>query len=222
MIEYYPILLLTILAYFIGSIPAAVWIGRYFYGLDVREYGSGNAGSTNVYRTLGIKAGIAVQLIDLSKGYLAASLASIFYNDLALFEATNYPLLKLAFGMAAVVGHIFPAFAEFRGGKGINTLLGMMLAIHFWASLACLITFIIVLIISHYVSLGSILGTLTFPLYLIISAIILAKEPNHVLIIFGFIIFMLVVMTHQKNIQRIIRGNESKVSFLQKLKRRRH
>ena len=221
MIEYYPILLLTVLAYFIGSVPAAVWIGRYFYGVDVREYGSGNAGSTNVYRTLGAKAGIAVQLIDILKGYLAASLASIFYSDLALFQAANYPLLKLAFGMAAVVGHVFPAFAEFRGGKGINTLLGMMLSIHLWASVACLITFVVVLIISHYVSLGSILGTLAFPVYLIVSAIILAKEPNQILIIFGFVIFMVVVMTHQKNIQRIIRGNESKASFLQKLKKRR-
>lgn len=211
MIEFYSILLLTILAYFIGSIPTAVWIGRYFFGIDVREYGSGNAGSTNTFRTLGVKAGVPVQVFDIMKGFFAASLAGIFYRNFGFFDSSSFTMLRVIFGMAAVIGHIFPIFADFKGGKGINTLLGMMIAIHPWATLACVVTFLVVLIISKYVSLGSIIGTLTFPLFLIGSAIMYHYDPRQeVLIIFGFAMFILVVLTHQQNIRRLLKGEENK------------
>lgn len=211
MIEFYSIFLLTVLSYFIGSIPTAVWVGRYFFGVDVREHGSGNAGSTNTFRVLGAKAGIPVQVMDILKGFFAASLAGIFYRNFGFFDASSFTMLRIIFGLAAVVGHIFPIYEDFKGGKGINTLLGMMIAIHPWATLACVITFLIVLLVSRYVSLGSIIGTLTFPLFLIASAVMFHYDRRQeVLIIFGFAIFILVVLTHQQNIRRLIRGEENK------------
>lgn len=215
MLEFYSIFLLTVLAYFIGSIPTAVWVGRYFFGVDVRDYGSGNAGSTNTFRVLGAKAGVPVQVIDILKGFFAASLAGLFYRNFGFFDASSYTMLRIIFGLAAVVGHIFPIYEDFKGGKGINTLLGMMIAIHPWATLACVIMFLIVLLVSRYVSLGSIIGTLTFPLFLIASAVIFHYDDNRqdVLIIFGFAIFILVVLTHQKNIRRLMKGEENKASI---------
>jgi glycerol-3-phosphate acyltransferase PlsY len=212
MIEFYSIFLLTVMAYFIGSIPTAVWVGKYFFGVDVREYGSGNAGSTNTFRVLGAKAGIPVQVIDILKGFFAASLAGIFYRNFGFFDASSYTMLRIIFGLAAVVGHIFPIYEDFKGGKGINTLLGMMIAIHPWATLACVISFLVVLVVSKYVSLGSIIGTLTFPLFLIVSAVMFHYDRRQeVLIIFGFAIFILVVLTHQKNIKRLLKGEENKM-----------
>jgi glycerol-3-phosphate acyltransferase PlsY len=200
------------MAYFIGSIPTAVWVGKYFFGVDVREYGSGNAGSTNTFRVLGAKAGIPVQVIDILKGFFAASLAGIFYRNFGFFDASSYTMLRIIFGLAAVVGHIFPIYEDFKGGKGINTLLGMMIAIHPWATLACVISFLVVLVVSKYVSLGSIIGTLTFPLFLIVSAVMFHYDRRQeVLIIFGFAIFILVVLTHQKNIKRLLKGEENKM-----------
>lgn len=214
MIDFYPIFLLTVLSYFIGSIPTAVWIGKYFFGVDIREYGSGNAGSTNTFRILGPKAGVPVQILDILKGFLAASLAGIFYRNFGFFDSSSFTMLRIVFGLAAVIGHIFPIYEDFKGGKGINTLLGMMIAIHPWATLACVITFLVVLIFSNYVSLGSIIGTLAFPLFLIVSTIIYHYDRRQeVLIIFGFAIFIMVVLTHQKNIKRLMRGEESKVSI---------
>src|ERR1700691_3440741 len=127
-----------ILAYLCGSIPTAVWIGEAFFGVDVREYGSGNAGATNTFRVLGKKAGIPVMLIDILKGWTTTNLAYFIgvsttgaYNSIAF---TNY---ELALGIAAVMGHLFPIFAGFRGGKGIATLFGMVLAINLDAALLC-------------------------------------------------------------------------------------
>jgi glycerol-3-phosphate acyltransferase PlsY len=220
MAEFYPILLLTFLAYFIGSIPSAVWIGKYVYDLDVRDFGSGNAGSTNTYRVLGARAGIYVQILDILKGFLAASLAGIFYRNFGFFNSHYFALLRLVFGLAAVVGHIYPIFAEMRGGKGINTLLGMMIAVHPWATLVCVLVFILVLMKWKYVSLGSILATLAFPLFLIVTILFFSANPDPVLVGFGFIIFILVVYTHRLNIQRLLRGEESKatLSFLKRKK----
>ena len=220
MIDFYSILLLTILAYFIGSIPTAVWVGQIFYGIDIREHGSGNAGSTNTFRTLGARAGIPVQIIDILKGFFAASLAGIFYRNFGFFDAGSFTMLRIIFGLAAVVGHIFPVYADFKGGKGINTLLGMMIAIHPWATLACVLTFFVVLLISKYVSLGSIIGTLAFPVFVLIYTIIYHYDPRQeVLIIFGFAMFILVVLTHQQNIRRLWRGEENKARI--RLRRRK-
>src|SRR5476649_2955316 len=162
MISVYSITAL-ILAYLCGSIPTAVWIGQAFYGVDVREYGSGNAGATNTFRVLGKRAGIPVMLIDIAKGFTATHFlpkiigVSITGGHHALL--INY---ELALGIAAVMGHLFPVFAGFRGGKGIATLFGMVLAVNLHAALLAIAVFIVVLLITKYVSLSSITAGFTY------------------------------------------------------------
>lgn len=203
---------LLISAYLLGSIPSAVWIGKFFYKIDVREYGSGNAGATNVFRVLGKKAGIPVLLIDVLKGFLAVSLA---YYSSYNFKSTQYINLQLVLGIASLIGHIFPIFASFRGGKGIATLLGIILAVHPYAALISMGIFIIVLLISKYVSLGSIIAAISFPI--IIITVFKVKVPS--LIIFSVLIAIMVIITHQKNIERLLRKEESKAKLIKKKKK---
>ncbi|MFD2873960.1 glycerol-3-phosphate 1-O-acyltransferase PlsY [Mucilaginibacter ximonensis] len=201
-----------ILAYLFGSIPTAVWIGMAFYGIDVREYGSGNAGATNTFRVLGKKAGIPVMLLDILKGFTATNLAYfIGVTTTGGVHSTSYTNYALALGIAAVMGHLFPIFAGFRGGKGIATLLGMVLAIHLHAALLCVVVFIIVLLIFRYVSLGSILAGFTY-----LIGVTFIFPSNRSVVIYGMCMFLLILVTHQKNIERLIRGTESKVNLFKK------
>lgn len=199
------IIALLLVAYLIGSIPSAVWIGKAFHGIDVREHGSGNAGATNTFRVLGKKAGIPVLLMDVVKGALAVNLVW-FQSDFLSNEITQFTNLKLAFGFCAVIGHIFPIFAGFRGGKGIATLLGIVLAVHPQAALCSLGLFLVVLTITKYVSLGSMLAGIAFPLF--ISLVFKTQVTS--LIIFSSVVAILIVVTHQKNIQRLLKNNENK------------
>ena len=221
MISVYSILAL-ILAYLLGSIPTAVWIGRAFYKIDVREYGSGNAGATNTFRVLGKKAGIPVMLIDILKGFTATNLAY-----LAVMGAT-YPVkplsvifinYELAFGIAAVMGHLFPIFAGFRGGKGVATLCGMVLAIHLQAALLCIVIFIIVLLITNYVSLSSITAGFVYLIAVTFGPLVSPKifhgGPIGI-VIYGMCICVLILVTHQRNIERLLHGKESKVNLFKK------
>jgi glycerol-3-phosphate acyltransferase PlsY len=209
MISVYSALILF-LAYLFGSIPTAVWIGQAFYGIDVREYGSGNAGATNTFRVLGKKAGIPVMLIDILKGFTATNLAYMIpiaitgnYNSIAF---TNY---ALALGVTAVMGHLFPVFAGFRGGKGVATLFGMILAINMQAALLCVIVFVAVLLITRYVSLSSIMAGFAFPIGVTFIFPVYIKS----VIIYGMCICVLILVTHQKNIERLLKGKESKVNL---------
>ena len=202
-------ILLLLGAYLLGSIPSAVWIGKYFYKIDVREYGSGNAGATNVFRVLGKKAGIPVLLIDVLKGFLAVSLAHLSNNTVG---SNQYINIQLVLGIASLVGHIFPIFASFRGGKGIATLLGIILAVLPYAALISIGIFIIVLLISSYVSLSSMSAALAFPLVVIL----VFKTTTPSLIIFSILIAIMVLITHQKNIERLLRREESKAKLLKK------
>jgi len=203
-----------ILAYLIGSIPTSVWIGKRFYNIDVRDYGSGNAGATNTFRVLGKKVGIIVLILDITKGFIATSLAVLltWINVVSFDEFILYKIIfyKLIFGLLAVLGHIFPIYERFKGGKGVATLLGMMLAVDAHITLICVGIFVVVLFASKYVSLGSLLATLAFPLLLFIPRF---KPDDPVLIIFGFLMFAVVVITHQKNIHRLIQGEESRVNI---------
>lgn len=200
-------------AYLFGSIPTAVWIGQAFYGIDVREYGSGNAGATNTFRVLGKKAGISVMLIDIFKGYTATNLAFLIGLSVTGPEnSVQFVNYKLALGIIAVMGHLFPAFAGFRGGKGIATLFGMILAVHIQAALLCVLVFLVVLLVFKYVSLGSILAGFTFPL----SIIFVFHSPIKSMILYGMCITVLILVTHQKNIERLLKGKESKVSLFRK------
>ncbi len=212
MISAYSLAALTI-AYLCGSIPTAVWIGQAFYGIDVREYGSGNAGATNTFRVLGKKAGIPVMLIDIIKGFTATNLA--FFIGLSVTgpeHSTQFVNFQLALGITAVMGHLFPVFAGFRGGKGIATLFGMILAIHLGAALLCVLVFVSVLLITKYVSLSSIMSGFTFPL----SVIFIFQVSVKSVILYGMCICILVLVTHQKNIERLLRGKESKVNLFKK------
>src|SRR6195952_2900116 len=199
-----------ILAYFCGSIPTAVWIGQAFYKVDVREYGSGNAGATNTFRVLGKKAGIPVMLIDILKGFTATNLAFLIPLP---GPHSNYISYQLALGIAAVMGHLFPVFAGFRGGKGIATLFGMVLAVNLNAALFCVSVFIVVLLITRYVSLSSITAGFA---YLVGVTFFYNQYTTNLVVIFGMLICLLILVTHQKNIERLLKGKESKVNLFKK------
>lgn len=199
-------------AYLLGSVPTAVWIGKYFYKIDVREYGSGNAGATNTFRVLGKKAGIPVLLIDVLKGFAAVNLA---YLSNYVPHSNQFINLQLVLGIASLIGHIFPIFASFRGGKGIATLLGIVLAVHLFAALSAMAIFIVVLLISSYVSLSSMISAVMFP----VIVILIFKETVPSLIIFSILIAIMVLITHQKNIERLLRREESKAKIIKKKKK---
>jgi acyl phosphate:glycerol-3-phosphate acyltransferase len=195
-------------AYLLGSIPNAVWIGKVFFNTDVREHGSKNAGSTNAIRVLGYKAGLPVLFLDILKGFMAVKLIYFtFYYIPATGEYINFQLLL---GLAVIMGHIFPVFANFRGGKGVATLLGVILAIDPISTLICIGVFLLTLIVTKYVSLSSMIAGLSFP----VLVIVVFNTTTSSLVIFSMIVFILLLFTHQKNIERLVRREESKAHFL--------
>ena len=203
--ELFSNLLPVVAGYLLGSIPTAVWIGKAFYGKDVRLEGSGNAGATNTIRVLGLSAGIPVLLIDVLKGFIAILLIEPILGLFGGEEPTA--LLQLLVAAAAVLGHTFPLFAGFRGGKGVATLLGIGFGLYPWAALMALLTFIIVLLISKYVSLSSITAGLAFPFY-----VAFLFPPDHfVFMILAIAVAIFLPVTHRKNIKRLISGTESKL-----------
>jgi len=209
-----PLLIATgILAYFLGSIPTAVWYGKIIHSIDVREHGSGNPGATNTFRVLGKRAGSIVLLFDIAKGLLATSLAVILLHW-GLISEDNLILSKLIFGIIAVFGHIFSIFLRFKGGKGVATLFGMMIGIQMPVALISLAIFLLILITSKYVSLGSMIAALSFPLMLVFVPQFKTGEP--VLVMFGFFLAIVVIWVHHKNIRRILHGNESKTYLIKK------
>ncbi|MFY7912101.1 MAG: glycerol-3-phosphate 1-O-acyltransferase PlsY [Emticicia sp.] len=190
-----------ILAYLLGSIPTAVWYGKIFHGVDVRQHGSGNAGATNSLRTLGKKAGIIVLIVDFLKGFLAVKAASYFSTEID-------SILPLAMGLAVIAGHIFPIFAQFRGGKGVATAMGVLVATFPWAALGCMVVFMIIVLATRYVSLGSILGALAFPIQLTFN--LWNDNADKYAIGFAWLIFIILAVMHRQNIQRLLNGTESK------------
>ncbi len=202
-----------ILAYLIGSIPTSVWIGRVFYNIDVRKFGSGNAGATNTIRVLGTLPGVIVLAIDAFKGWGAVCLAFFFGNNFHFyFQYVNF---ELVLGFAALLGHIFPIYVGFKGGKGIATLTGIIIALYPFAFLVALGLFIVVFVFTRYVSLGSILTAVSFPF--IVIFVFRITLPS--LIIFACMIAILVPLTHKKNIKRLLNGSESKLYFNKKNKK---
>lgn len=194
----------VVLAYLAGSIPSAVWAGKLFHGIDVREHGSGNAGATNTVRVLGWKTGIPVLLFDLFKGWLAAMLPR--FLNAAPESSETLMVLQIACGLAAILGHVFPVFAGFRGGKGVATTFGVLLALHPLLTLTCAGIFLIVLLASGYVSLGSMIAVAMFPILLVT----LFKSPSVWLTVFSVIVAAAVIITHTKNIKRLLRGEEKR------------
>ena len=203
------IITLFIAAYLLGSIPTAVWWGKRYYGIDVREFGSGNAGATNTFRVLGKKAGIPVLTIDIVKGTLAVLLA---HFSPFIFDSNEFVTLELGLGIAALVGHVFPVFAGFRGGKGVATILGVVICLTPITSLMVLGVFLIVLLATRYVSLSSMTAGLSFPFFLNI----VLKNQNQTLMIFSFFVAALLIITHKKNISRLLKRQETKVNLFTK------
>lgn len=197
--------LIALFAYLLGAIPSSVWYGKLFHKKDVRQEGSGNPGATNTFRVLGKKAGFIVLFADVAKGALAANLAWLLDTPASaeeLFEA------KFLLGMLAVAGHVFSVFLGFRGGKGVAALLGVIVALHWQAALFSVLVFFLVVLLSHYVSLGSILGTLSYPLALSFVPFIQPKHPFQAWA--GWLLVIFITFTHRKNIRKILKGAENK------------
>jgi glycerol-3-phosphate acyltransferase PlsY len=207
--------LLIIVAYLIGSIPTALIISKRFFGIDIRDYGSGNMGATNTFRVLGSKYGTIVMVMDILKGMAAVALYNFLpyylHNEL---DRTNF---MIGLGLSAVMGHIFPIFAGFKGGKGVATLLGMIIAVQPVIAVSCVGVFVLVLYLTRYVSLSSILGAIMLP----ISVLWIWNEHEVMYRIFALLVAFLVIITHQKNIGRLLRGVETRIPILKHRDRRK-
>lgn len=212
---------MCIFAYLFGSIPSAVWIGRRFYGKDVRDFGSGNAGATNTFRVLGKTAGTIVLVLDILKGYVATSLVKFgSLNPDWQYGPYQQVNIMMTLGLFAILGHLLPVFAKFKGGKGVATLGGMLFALNFQIALLALSIFLLTLFITRFVSLGSILAGISIPMLFV--RFFGTTHPEYrqpSIIIFTLSIAILVVYTHRKNIKRLIQGNENKAKLLPKHRR---
>jgi glycerol-3-phosphate acyltransferase PlsY len=203
-------IMLVVVAYLIGSIPTSIWVSKAIFGIDIRQFGSGNPGATNTFRVLGSNWGAFVMTVDISKGLIATSLYVLmpFYlhNELA---RTNFMILL---GMTAVIGHIFPIWADFKGGKGVATILGMALAIQPIVALICILVFLFTLFTTRYVSLSSMLAGVV----LMLLILFILKEKETYYRIFAIIVALMVVLTHKKNIGRLLKGKENKAPLFKK------
>jgi len=198
-------LLAVVMAYLVGSVSTAVWVGKIFHNIDVRQHGSGNAGATNVIRVLGWKTGIPVLLIDIVKGWVAAMLP--LFLGLAQQGSPMLTNLQILTGLTAIIGHIFPIFTGFRGGKGVATIFGVLLALHPLLTLSCIGVFLTVFLFSGYVSLSSMSAGVAFPALLFL----IFDTPSVLFKIFAIFVAIALIITHRKNISRLIKGEESKL-----------
>lgn len=200
-------LICLISAYILGSIPSAVWLGKIYFSTDVRQHGSGNAGATNAIRVLGWKAGLIVMVIDVSKAIAAVSLVYIIpWLD---GRTTLLHNLQALMGLSVIIGHIFPVFAGFRGGKGVATVFGAMILINFPATLISFGIFALTIVLTRFVSLGSMLAGLMFPL----SLIFIFKVQYPFVILFALLVPIIIFLTHRKNIIRLFKHEERKFTF---------
>jgi acyl phosphate:glycerol-3-phosphate acyltransferase len=203
-------LIFLVLAYLMGSVSSAVWLGKLMKGVDVRNLGSGNAGFANVMRNLGPLVGIPVLIIDTLKGYFAVQLAYLIPGIESGSDALYF--WQIIFGMAALLGHLFPIFTGFRGGKGVATGLGIVLALYPLGALLSFSVFLVAFLISQYVSLGSLLAGISFPLFVMF----LLPGNNVPLMVFSWVVAALLLVTHQKNIDRILKGEERRARIFKK------
>lgn len=195
------IVILMIVAYILGSIPNALWIGKVFKGIDVREHGSKNTGSTNAARVLGAKLGILTLILDISKGAIPTLIASMLLDS---------SISVILVGICAILGHSFSIFMKFKGGKAVATTVGVFIVLVPGAILLAAIVFFLVFGITRYVSLSSMIGAISLPIWIIIF------YKNIPLTIFGIIIAILIIVRHKSNIQRLLDGTESKFSINKK------
>lgn len=204
------VVLIAIASYLIGSIPTSIIFARLLQGIDIREHGSGNAGATNTFRVLGWKAGLIVLLIDMAKGFVPVVWLAGYGIDSGMgWDPIYYQILC---GLAAVFGHIWTIFAGFKGGKGVGTGAGMVIGLAPVPVLICLAVFAVVVGITRYVSLGSILAAITLPIVLFTDRFVLGNPVHPLLLGLGVFIAALIVYTHRSNVQRLLKGEESKIS----------
>ena len=195
-----------ILSYILGSFPTSIITGKAIRGIDIRDHGSGNAGGTNVFRVLGWKPGLFVIIIDIFKGWFPTYFFTSYFH---VHNTFDIGLFQILFGFSAVLGHSYTIFARFKGGKGVGTLLGMLIALFPIAIPLCMLIFILSLIITGYVSIGSILASVFLPIFLLTLPIIGINPPNLSLIIFSLLVPFFVIFTHRSNIVRLRQGNEN-------------
>lgn len=226
-----PLLRLVIIivqSYLIGAIPFALIIGRWFYGVDVRTLGSGNLGSTNVFRNLGWKAGVAVQILDVAKGLVPVLLVASFFDTQMPFENhtpfEDSTVVRLIAGVTAVVGHMWSVFAGFRGGKGINTSMGMLIAVAPVELAIAAGVFLLLIGFFGYVSLGSMVAAIVIPVTLFIRRNLLNVEIDGYLTLICFLIALslMVLYAHRTNLQRLVEGTEHRFPRLMILRRKHH
>lgn len=198
----------VLLAYLIGSIPSAIWVSKWFFGVDVRDYGSNNAGATNTFRVIGKLAGFSVLFMDILKGWASVKLITTYFFTASLTQEVLINM-QLAVGISAVLGHVFPLYEQFQGGKGVATLMGIILAINFQAAIGCVIIFLVIFLITNFVSLGAITAAFFFPIF----TIFVLKSNSPSLIYFSISISILVIITHKKNIERLLNGTENKMTI---------
>lgn len=201
------IVLFCLVSYLIGSFSSAVWIGKWFFGIDVREHGSKNAGATNTFRVLGYKAGIPVFILDVLKSFISVNFI-IFIPEIITYSEIYYGI-KILFGICAVTGHIFPIYTRFKGGKGVASMLGLVIALQPTAAGITFAVFIFVFLITRIVSLSSISAAIAFPIIIYL----LEKNDSLTLTIFSLIATVIIIFTHKSNIKRLIAGEENKISF---------
>lgn len=203
-------ILYGLIAYLLGSIPTAVWVGKAKYGIDIREHGSKNAGATNTFRVLGKKPGIVVLTIDIIKGFIAVFLPVILLSD--KWGSEHLIHTQLIAAICAVIGHVLPLFAGFKGGKGVATSLGVVIGVHPAAAGIMIGIFLIVFISSKFVSLGAITAALTFPLLVVF----VFHSTSLWLIVFSCLLSFAVIVAHRKNIRRLMDGEENKMNLFKK------
>ena len=201
--NYFLFAIFVILAFLIGSIPTAVWIGRIFFKVDIRKLGSGNAGATNTFRVLGWKAGVPVLIFDIFKGWISVYMANFYPFD---FTGHQFIYFEMILALFVVLGHIFPVYVGFKGGKGVATLLGVGVAIFPFASAIIAGIFLVTLLISRIVSVSSIVASLVFP----VVVIFVLNTEELPLIILSIAVAVFIPITHAANIKRIIKGEEKK------------
>jgi glycerol-3-phosphate acyltransferase PlsY len=218
MLTYCAVFLLLIVAYLLGSIPSAVWIGKHYFGVDIREHGSKNAGATNMLRVLGLRAALPVFVIDFLKGFVAVTLMG-FVRLNPEFSQAWVINLKIVAVAASVVGHIFPIFAGFRGGKGVSTLIGAVTAVQPNLAFLCFAVWVVVFVFTHYVSLASIVAGCCFPVFVVIFSTTLYNrygDFSWIFIIFSLSVALMLLWTHRANIGRLRRGEENKIHLWRK------
>ena len=213
----FSLVLIILFAYLVGSFPTSIVVGRMTQRIDIREHGSKNAGGTNAFRVLGWKAGLFVAVVDILKGVLATLLiAKIRVDPLML----DYELVQIIAGTFAVIGHIWTVLAKFKGGKGVATGAGLIIALFPWASLICFIIFAGLVLTTRYVSLGSIIATSSLPFVLLTFDRMFGKSVSTSLLTFSILISCLIIFTHRSNIRRLLNGTENrfeKLEFRKKL-----